>query len=589
MRTHYCGQINESLLDEDVELYGWVHRCRNHGGLIFIDLRDREGIVQIVVDPKRVEAFSCAEQLHGEDVIKTKGGIRPRPKGTINQDLPSGKVEVECISLEILSKSQALPIRIDKYQKLSEELRLKYRYLDLRRNEMTQRLMFRAKAAQTIRHFLDQHGFIEIETPMLTRTTPEGARDYVVPSRNYLGSFYALPQSPQIFKQLLMIAGLDRYYQIVRCFRDEDLRADRQPEFTQLDIEMSFMNENEIQDLLEELLRHLFAELLNVALPNPFPKLTHAEAISRYGSDKPDLRIPLQLVDVLDLVKESEFRIFAEVASNPDTRIVTLRLPKGIELSRKKIDDYTKFVSDYGLKGLVYIKVLDVNAGMDGVQSPILKFLSPEIVEAVLQRVVAQNDDIIFFAADNKDLINEAMGALRIKLGKEHNLLEGGWRPLWIVDYPMFEKTEQGWTFSHHPFTAPIEDNPEKLIADPGKSLSRAYDMVINGQEIGSGSVRINNLKLQQAVFDVLDIDKKTAQTQFGHILTAFKYGCPPHGGIAFGFDRIVMLLTDCKSIRDIIAFPKTLTASCPLTNAPSELSNEQLRELGIRIIKKKL
>jgi len=589
MRTHYCGQINESLLDEDVELYGWVHRCRNHGGLIFIDLRDREGIVQIVVDPKRVEAFSCAEQLHGEDVIKTKGGIRPRPKGTVNYDLPSGKVEVECINLEILSPSQALPIRIDKYQSLSEELRLKYRYLDLRRHEMTQRLMFRAKAARTIHNFLDQHGFIEIETPMLTRTTPEGARDFVVPSRNYSGLFFALPQSPQIFKQLLMMAGLDRYYQIVRCFRDEDSRADRQPEFTQLDIEMSFMNEDEIQDLLEEMMRYLFAELLNVALPNPFPKLTYAEAISIYGTDKPDLRIPLQLVDVLDLVKESEFRIFAEASSSPDTRIVALRLPNGIELSRNKIDDYTKFVTNYGLKGLIHIKVLDVNAGIDGVQSSILKFLSPEIVKAVLERVTAQNDDIIFFAAGNKDSINEAMGALRIKLGKEHNLLEGGWRPLWVVDFPMFEKTEQGWTFTHHPFTAPTETNPKKLIANPGKSLSRAYDMVINGHEIGSGSIRINNLELQQAIFEILGINKKTAQTQFGHILTAFKYGCPPHGGIAFGFDRIIMLLTGCNSIRDIIAFPKTLTASCPLTNAPSELSNEQLRELGIRIIKKKL
>ncbi|KPJ68069.1 MAG: aspartyl-tRNA synthetase [Coxiella sp. DG_40] len=587
MRTHYCGQINESLLDESVELYGWVHRCRNHGGLIFIDLRDREGIVQIVVDPKRVEAFSCAEQLHSEDVIKTKGRIRPRPKGTINQDLSSGKVEMECTNLEILSQSQTLPIRIDKYQKLSEELRLKYRYLDLRRSDMTQRIVFRAKAAQTIRSFLDKHGFIEIETPMLTRTTPEGARDYVVPSRIYSGLFYALPQSPQIFKQLLMIAGLDRYYQIVRCFRDEDSRADRQPEFTQLDVEMSFMNESEIQGLLEEMIRHLFTELLDVTLPNPFPKLTYAEVISRYGSDKPDLRIPLQLVDVHDLVKESEFRIFTETASASDTRIVALRLPNGTELSRKKIDDYTKFVSDYGLKGLVCIKVLDVNAGMDGVQSSILKFLSPEIVKAILERVGAQNNDMIFFAADRKDLVNEAMGALRIKLGKEHNLVEGGWRPLWITDFPMFEKTEQGWTFTHHPFTAPIETNPKKLIADPGKSLSRAYDMVINGHEIGSGSVRINNLELQQAVFNVLNIDKETAQTQFGHILTAFKYGCPPHGGVAFGFDRIIMLLTGCNSIRDVIAFPKTLTASCPLTDAPSELSNERLQELGIKIIKK--
>jgi aspartyl-tRNA synthetase len=585
MRTHYCGKINESLTDEQVELYGWVHRRRNHGGLIFFDLRDREGLVQVVIAPKHVDTFAKAEKLHGEDVVKVIGKIIPRPEEMINTNLPSGKVEVDCIDLEILSASAPPPVRVDEYQEVSEELRLKYRYLDLRRPEIMRNLLFRSKAAQAIRNFLAEHGFIEIETPVLTKTTPEGARDYLVPSRNFKGLFYALPQSPQLFKQLLMIGGLDRYYQIVRCFRDEDLRADRQPEFTQLDMEMTFMNEQEIQNLLEEMLRDLFRKLLNIELADPFPRLTYAEALTRFGTDKPDLRIPLELIDIADLVKDVEFKVFAEVANSADSRVIALRLPNGDSLSRKQIDNYTDLVKKYGAKGLVYIKVLDPDAGLDGVQSPIAKFLTPEVIKEILQRVAAQKDDIIFFAADTTAIVNEAMAVLRVKLGKEHNLIEDGWHPLWVVDYPMFEKTDAGWTFSHHPFTAPVEQDPRKLTVNPGKSLARAYDMVLNGIELGSGSIRINNSELQQTVFNILGISKETAEQQFGHLLTAFKYGCPPHGGMALGFDRIVMLMTGSKSIREVIAFPKTATGICPLTDAPSRVTNEQLTELGIKII----
>ena len=580
MRTHYCGEINESLLDEDVTLYGWVHRCRDHGGLMFIDLRDRKGLVQVVADPKKIAVVAL---LHVEDVVKIIGKVTPRPEDMINEALASGKVEIKCVDLEVISQSQVPPIRVDEYQPVSEELRLKYRYLDLRRPEMAEKLVFRSKAAGIIRHFLDKHEFIEIETPVLTKTTPEGARDYLVPSRNFKGCFYALPQSPQVFKQLLMIAGLDRYYQIVRCFRDEDLRADRQPEFTQLDIEMSFMDETEIQNLLEEMLRDLFKKLLNVELANPFPKLTYAESLSRFGSDKPDLRIPLELVDIADLVTEVDFKVFAEPAKKSDARVVALRLPNGNNLSRKDIDTYTEFVGQYGAKGLAYMKVLDPAAGIDGVQSPILKFLPSEVVNKILQRVAVQSDDLIFFVADKSEIVNAATGALRVKLAQDRGLVENGWRPLWVIDYPMFEKENNGWTFSHHPFTAPIENDSEKLKANPEKSLSRAYDMVLNGVELGSGSIRINNLELQQAVFAILGISQESAEKQFGHLLTAFQYGCPPHGGMALGFDRLVMLMTGSLSIRDVIAFPKTATATCPLTNAPSEVSKEQLQELGIK------
>ncbi len=580
MRTHYCGEINESLLDEDVVLYGWVHRCRDHGGLFFIDLRDRKGLVQVVVDPAKIPDVSL---LHSEDVVKIKGKVMPRPKEMVNKALATGKVEIKCTSLEVLSQSQVPPVRIDEYQPVTEELRLKYRYLDLRRKEMADKLIFRSKAAGILRHFLDKHDFIEVETPVLTKSTPEGARDYLVPSRNFKGCFYALPQSPQIFKQLLMIAGMDRYYQIVRCFRDEDLRADRQPEFTQLDIEMSFMDEKGIQDLMEEMMRDLFRKLLNIELPNPFPRLTYAESLSRFGVDKPDLRIPLELVDIADLVKDVDFKVFAETANKADTRIVALRLPNGVNLSRKQIDGYTEFVGKYGAKGLAYMKVLDPAAGIDGVQSSILKFLPADIVHEILVRVAAQKDDVIFFAADTAKIVNAAIGALRIKLGQDLELVEEGWRPLWVVDFPMFEKDENGWTFIHHPFTAPLETDPKKLKADPGKSLSRAYDMILNGEELGGGSIRINNLELQQAVFAILGISKESAEKQFGHLLNAFKYGCPPHGGIAFGLDRLIMLMTGSSSIREVIAFPKSASANCPLTGAPAEVSEQQLKELEIR------
>ena len=588
MRTHYCGEVNESLLDEEVELCGWAHSCRDHGGLIFIDLRDRAGVVQVVVRPEHECAFALAEKLHNEDVIKITGKVMPRPDNMINEDLPSGKVEVVCGHLEVLGHAKPLPFQLDDYQKVSEEIRLKYRYLDLRRPEMAERIMFRAKVAKEIRHYLDKHGFIEIETPMLTKATPEGARDFLVPSRFYEGTFYALPQSPQVFKQMFMIAGMDRYYQIVRCFRDEDLRADRQPEFTQLDIETSFLTEKQIQDIIEELIRQLFANLLNVALPDQFPRLTHDEAMCRFGTDRPDLRIPLELVDIADLVQDSEFKVFANAAKDSESRVVAMRMPNGCKMSRKNLDDYAAFTAKYGAKGLAYFKVLDVDAGVAGVQSPILKFLQPEVVQNILERVAAQNDDIVFFAADKADIVNASMAALRVKLGHDFDLVEGGWRPVWIVDFPMFEKDGSGWTFRHHPFTAPVETDPKELHKHPGKALSQAYDMVLNGSEIGGGSIRINKPEMQYTVFEILGIDRKTAQQEFGHLLTALEYGCPPHGGIAFGFDRIVMLMTGAKSIREVIAFPKTQSGNCPLTDAPSLVEVEQLRELGLQCIIKK-
>lgn len=591
MRTHYCGEVNESLIDQEINLCGWVHRCRNLGGLIFIDLRDRKGMVQIVVDPQKAEIFRLAETLHSEDVISLKGKVQPRPENMINPDLVTGKIEISAEFLQILNKSDVLPFPIAEDAKagnVNDDLRLKYRYLDLRRPSMTHNLLLRHKIAQTLRTFLDEHGFIEIETPFLTKATPEGARDYLVPSRVHKGSFYALPQSPQIFKQLLMMSGFDRYYQIVRCFRDEDLRADRQPEFTQLDIETSFMDQTAIQNIIEKMLRNLFAKVLNVALPNPFPRLTYDEAMSRFGSDKPDLRIPLELVDIADLVKHSEFKIFANAAKDHNCRVAALRLPKGSKLSHKEIDNYTKLVETHGAKGLAHIKILDINAGMAGLQSSLLKFLNLETIKSIIDRIEAQNDDIIFFVADKKEIVNDALGALRLKLGHDYNLVEGGWRPLWVVDFPMFMKTETGWTFIHHPFTAPVESDIRKLKADPGKTLAHAYDMVLNGSELGGGSIRIHNPEMQRAVFDIIGIDSDTAQEQFGHLLTAFKYGCPPHGGIAFGLDRIAMLMAGVSSIREVIAFPKTQAATCPLTNAPSTVSDKQLQELGIKIDKKK-
>jgi len=584
MRSHYCGEINESLIGQEIEVCGWVHRRRDHGGVIFIDLRDREGLLQIVFDPDRAEIFAEAERIRSEYVLKVNGLVRPRPEGTINPKMRTGQVEVLAHELEILNKSETPPFHQD--EDANEDVRLKYRYLDLRRESMLGNLMLRHKVTAAMRSFLDSHGFVDVETPMLTRATPEGARDYIVPSRTNPGKFFALPQSPQIFKQLLMMSGLDRYYQIVRCFRDEDLRADRQPEFTQLDVEMSFVDEAAVTNTMEDLLRHIFKETLDVELPNPFPRMTYAEAMQRYGSDKPDLRIDLELVEVADLMSSVEFKVFAGPATDPEGRVAALCVPGGSDMSRKIIDDYTKYVSRYGARGLAYIKVNDVDAGRDGLQSPILKFLPDDAVSGIIERTGAKTGDLIFFGADKARIVNDALGALRIKVGEDRGLVADGWAPMWVVDFPMFEKDAQTkrWTALHHPFTAPSIDDADALRADPGGALSRAYDITLNGSEIGGGSIRIHDQVMQAAVFDLLDISEEEAEEKFGFLLTALQYGCPPHGGIAFGLDRIAMLMAGAESIRDVIAFPKTQTASCLLTNAPGEVSAEQLKESGIRL-----
>jgi aspartyl-tRNA synthetase len=583
MRTHYCGQITESLLDQEVKICGWIHRIRNHGGIIFINLRDRYGIVQTVINPEDPELFRIAEKLHIEDVIQIRGLVRPRPHSMVNLEMTTGKIEIIAEDLQIFSQAEPLPFPVAEEQNVNDELRLKYRYLDLRKPKMTNNIVLRARVAKALRHFLDKHNFLEIETPVLTKATPEGARDFLVPSRIHPGSFYALPQSPQIFKQLLMMSGLDRYYQIVRCFRDEDLRADRQPEFTQLDIETSFMSQNQILDLMEEMMRQLFLEVLGVALPTPFPRITYDEAMDLYGSDKPDLRIPLELIDVEDLVKDCEFKIFSDAAKDHDSRVAALRIPGGAKLSRKELEKYEELAKKYGAKGLAHIKVFDLKAGMAGLQSSILKFFANDMITEILKRVAAQDNDIIFFVADKTSIADQALGALRVQLGHDFNLVEGGWRPLWVVDFPMFIKTEEGITFMHHPFTSPVETDPNKLKANPEKSLAYAYDMVLNGNEIGGGSLRIYKPEMQKAVFSVLGIDNEMAEKQFGHLLTAFKYGCPPHGGVAFGLDRIVMLMAGEDSIREVIAFPKTANGICPLTGAPTEVSQAQLKELKIK------
>ncbi|VAW88212.1 Aspartyl-tRNA synthetase @ Aspartyl-tRNA(Asn) synthetase [hydrothermal vent metagenome] len=585
MRSHYCGDVNELLVDQEVQLCGWVHRRRDHGGVIFVDLRDREGLVQVVFDPDRHEMFAAAERIRSEYVLRVVGKVRLRPEGTVNPDMATGQIEVLALELDVLSQAETPPFQLDD-DRVSEEHRLRYRYMDLRRPEMFQRLKIRSDITRVLRNFLDDQGFLDVETPILTKATPEGARDYLVPSRTHQGSFFALPQSPQLFKQLLMVAGVDRYYQIVRCFRDEDLRADRQPEFTQLDIETSFMDEDQIMAMSEEMLREVFAKVLEVALPNPFPRMSYAEAINRFGSDKPDLRIPLELIDIDDVLKDVEFKVFSGPASDPKGRVAALRLPKGAELSRKEIDDYTKYVAIYGARGLAYIKCNDVAAGREGLQSPILKFLPDEAITTIMQRTGAEDGDLVFFGADKANIVNESLGALRVKLGHDRGLVKRGWKPLWVVDFPMFEWDEKDdrYTALHHPFTAPSSDiSPETLQENAATALSRAYDCVLNGTEVGGGSIRIYREAMQAAVFRTLGISDEEAQDKFGFLLDALKHGCPPHGGLAFGLDRLVMLMTGASSIREVMAFPKTQSASCMLTNAPSQVDDKQLRELGIR------
>ena len=584
MRSHYCGQIDDALLEQTVTVAGWVHRRRDHGGVIFIDLRDRDGLVQVVCDPDAPELFAVAESLRNEFVVSITGLVRLRPSGTANANLASGKVELLARRIELLNRSEPLPFQLD--EQVSEEVRLRYRYLDLRRDVMARRMRQRHAITRAMRNHLDDAGFIDIETPMLTKATPEGARDYLVPSRTHAGKFFALPQSPQIFKQLLMVAGFDRYYQIVRCFRDEDLRADRQPDFTQLDIETSFLNQDEIMAIMEGLIRHIFKTVADVSLPDPFPRMTYAEAMRRYASDKPDLRIPLELVDVADLVADCDFKVFSGPARDPAGRVAALRIPGGSKLTRKEIDDHTAFVARYGARGLAYIKVNDPSKGRDGLQSPIIKFLSDAAVAGILSRTEAAADDLIFFGADTAKVVNDALGALRLKLGQDLGLVRGDWAPLWVVDFPMFEydADDKRWTAMHHPFTSPKNLDADALRADPGSAIAKAYDMVLNGSEIGGGSVRIHRQDLQSTVFDLLGIDAEEARRKFGFLLDALKYGAPPHGGIAFGLDRLAMLMSGADSIRDVIAFPKTQTAACPLTDAPTEVTEKQLRELHIRV-----
>ena len=593
MRTQYCGLVDEQLIDQTITICGWVHRRRDHGGVIFLDMRDREGLLQVVVDPDTPEAFTTADAARPEYVLAITGRVRRRYAGTENPNMTSGQVELLAKHIDTIATADTPPFPLnDEFTNVSEELRLKYRFLDMRRPEMQERMKFRAKATSTIRRYLDDHGFLDVETPILTRATPEGARDYLVPSRVSNGEFYALPQSPQLFKQLLMVAGFDRYYQIAKCFRDEDLRADRQPEFTQIDIETSFMSDEDIMNLAEGLIKDLFKTMLNVEFGD-FPRMTYADAMRDYASDKPDLRIPLKLIDVADIMQSVEFKVFAAPANDPKGRVVALRILNGAEITRKQIDEYTKFVGIYGAKGLAYIKVNDtskINNGVEqesGLQSPIIKNMTDAVLVELIKRTDAQNGDLIFFGADKAKVVNDAMGALRVKIGHDLNLATCEWAPLWVVDFPMFEETDDGkWTSVHHPFTRP-KGTVEEMKTSPETALSIAYDMVLNGTEIGGGSLRINTLDMQKAVFEALGIDEAEAEEKFSFLLNALKYGAPPHGGLAFGLDRLIMLMVGASSIRDVIAFPKTKTAECPLTDAPAPVDAKQLRELGIRLREK--
>ena len=585
MRSHYCGDLREEHIGQEITLTGWVHRRRDHGGVIFLDLRDREGITQVVFDPDREQSFALADSCRNEFVVKVDGLVRARPAGTTNADMSTGAIEVLGKDLVILNKAETPPFQLDEHQHVGEDVRLRHRYIDLRRPEIQEKLRFRSKVTHNVRSYLEENGFLDIETPILTRATPEGARDYLVPSRTHEGSFFALPQSPQLFKQLLMVSGFDRYYQIAKCFRDEDLRADRQPEFTQIDIETSFMSEEEVMAMAEKMIRGLFMDLLGVDLGD-YPRMPYSEAMQRFGSDKPDLRIPMELVDVADLVASVDFKVFAGPATDPKGRVAALRVPGGSELTRKQIDDYTKFVSIYGAKGLAWIKVNDLAAGEEGLQSPIVKFLGVDVAMAIMERLGAQNGDLVFFGADKATIVNEALGALRIKVGEDLNMIEKEWAPLWVVDFPMFEENSDGsMTALHHPFTSP-NCSPAELIAQPEGQLSRAYDMVLNGCELGGGSVRIHDQEMQKAVFKVLGISDEEAEEKFGFLLNALKFGAPPHAGLAFGLDRLIMLMTGSSSIREVIAFPKTQSAACPMTEAPGEVSAAQLRELNIKLRK---
>ena len=586
MRTHYCGDINETLIDQTVTFCGWVHRRRDHGGVIFLDVRDREGLVQVVFDPDTVEAFNTADSVRSEFVLQITGRVRGRPEGTINENMKTGKIEVLGKEIVVLNKAQTPPFPLDGYTDVGEDIRLKYRYMDMRRPEMQEKLRFRSKVTSSVRNYLDDNGFLDIETPILTRATPEGARDYLVPSRTHEGNFFALPQSPQLFKQLLMVSGFDRYYQIAKCFRDEDLRADRQPEFTQIDIEASFIDEDTIMGLTQDMVKGIFQKELGIDL-GEFQRMPYSEAMNKYGSDKPDMRIPMEIVDVAEFLQDIDFKVFAAPAKDPKCRVAALKVPGGAELSRKQIDEYTKFVGIYGAKGLAWIKVNEIEKGIEGLQSPIIKFIGDENTMSIMEKVDAQNGDIVFFGADKTKVVNEALGALRCKLGEDLNMYTSEWAALWVVDFPMFEENDDGSiTALHHPFTAP-SCTPEELEAKPLDALSRAYDMVLNGCELGGGSIRIHDQTMQEAVFRSLGISEEEQREKFGFLLDALKFGCPPHGGLAFGLDRLIMLMTGASSIREVIAFPKTQSAACVMTEAPGEVNNAQLRDLHIKLREK--